>query len=225
MVDPGKNCEIRGALENEVRESPSRQICRGNSISDVATSRSESRSGVETNRTRPVARSCKGSTPVVRDVRAESLGKKVMEGIDEMTCDACIGVEFGSDARAEMVRSTPSAECDSTVCSALSVDEDATAVRERWSIIEADLRPHIVIQRLRRDHQGVQRHNRALLSGQRRCERLGRPDDSRSAKISAIRHDSSRLDSERRHSLQNSAAERANDFGETARESTRIQNC
>ena len=87
------------------------------------------------------------------DVDAKSLWYELVEGLDEMTRDSCIGVELGSGARSEMVRGSSPSESDSTVSRALSVNENSTTIRERWPFLETDFRPQIITEGLGGNHQ------------------------------------------------------------------------
>ena len=119
------------------------------------------------------------STPPHRCVIAMSCsaGNSCDQAAMQRLVDAARVLVRRVDARTPVVRRTTSTERDASVGGALGVDQEPAIVVQGLAIVPADLLPEVVGDRFGRDHQGVDRDERATVLRQRCGVALQRPND------------------------------------------------
>ncbi len=139
--------------------------------------------------------------------------------VDEHRLDP---IEVGPDRRAEVVGRAAAPERDAVVRRPLAVDDQVPSVGHRLAAGPSDLVPDLGRERLGREHQRVDRHDRAARPGERRGPRLGRADDDVGSDGAVLRAQRAPVDRLHACLLEERDAGALDDVGEAAREPGRM---
>ena len=230
VVHPRQPHELRVLAGDEVGERAAGQVGRAQAVTDVATGPRDAGRGVEGRGRVPVPGDAERPAPAVGD--GARLGEHWRVAGNSSTserrrCSNTRGhpIEAGFDATAPVVAGTAAAEREAVVGGALAVDQQVPVVAEGAPVLELQLVPHRVGQRLGRDHQRVQRQHATAGLRQRGRVPLEGDDDRLAAHGAAGGDDGSARPVEHLGLLEDPHAPRLERAGESAHELARVQAC
>src|SRR5690606_10669373 len=176
-MHPGQARELALPLHHQLRHRPAGEVGERDAVAYVAAGEPHARAGVERHARSPVAWHAEGAAPAVRYGRALECGVQLDQQPRQVSVHHVVGVELRTDAGGEVVRRASPAEGDPAVGRTLAVDDHVPVVGEHLAALQANLVENALRQRLRGDHQRVQRYQRAPMAWQVASVALGRADD------------------------------------------------
>ncbi len=156
------------------------------------------------------------------NVTPSRTGKSSSEDPPQGCVHALVAVVERRHLGGVVVGSAPATEGDPSVTGALAVDRQVPVVGEGRALLEADLRPGVVGQRLRRRHERVDRRDGAAPARDGRRVALGREDDVLGSHRAVRRDDPSAAHVDGRRALVDDDAAPLDGVGQAADEPRRV---
>src|SRR5690606_19871179 len=129
------------AAGEHIGERAAREVRGGEAVADVAACPRDARRRVVAHGGVPVARHPERAAPAVGDGGIPDRGKQLAERAPQMLEDAIDAVVLGPDGAAPVVARAATAEGETVVCRALTVDQQVAVVAEGAAVRDADLVP------------------------------------------------------------------------------------
>ena len=178
VVDPGQGHQVGVAAQHQVGQGAAGDVGGHHAVPGVAAGPAEPGGRVEADAHAPVAGNAQRAAPVVRDRRRLRRRREVaVERAPQPLLDGVVALVLLADRRVQPVGRAAPADRDPAVGRALRVEEQVPEVGDQLARRPSRSGPHVVGQRLGRDHQRVERQEPPALARQLRRVRLGRPQD------------------------------------------------
>jgi hypothetical protein len=169
VVDPGQADDLVVDAADKVCHRTPGEIRRTDAFPDVAAGPAQAAVVVQPDSGEKVARHSQRAAPRVRYGDVAQNRKQLAERLAQCLVDSCVAVELRLDLRAKVVWRAPAAKGDAVIGRALTVDDEVPQVGECLAVSQPDLVQDRLRQRLRGDHQGVNRRERAALAADVPC--------------------------------------------------------
>ena len=229
VIRPRQRGQLGIATQYEVGQGAPGEVRRREPVADVPAREPDAGLRVVARGGVPVARDAERTAPAVGDARIADRREEVAQRAVQVIEHLVDPLERRIHGAAPVVPGASAAEREAVVGRALPVDEQVAVVAEGLAVLDADLVPDRVGQRLGRDHERVERqdaaaHPRPLGAvALERDDHVPRGHGALEARVDAAEPHAARRPVDHLGALEEGDAERLDHLGEAAHELRGVQ--